>query len=631
LRYIKKPPPTDSPQPLMSDLQTRYDQLIDRIVERTLKGEIRAAVQVYEMLVEDLEPGTEAMFSEILTDRHTLTAAQAADANNPKQARATRTLRALNTIQTEWARYQTDNQGRSAIASAVYEITTAGADRLVAFLGAVDPNCETPLNTDQLRQLAAALQQSLSDAETKQELAQLAAGITSGVAAWEALREHLVGWMYERSSLGFGESAQGPSPWEFWSKLPIGLLPQSLFRALHLNQPVDEWAAQQRGISGPDWIALAIVLQRLQQGLVTWGENRIYDNKQGAKFSISVFLAFSTLWLVLAHGFGNATLLNSESRARYGDASLRGALQLLRTFAQRSYFPLYGNSFLIFGGQSFQAAMDYLNEPLKQVEGTTEKARILTLIASYLRVRGHLDDAAALHESAREIAQEVADRPCEIANLNHLSRISVAQKNFDQAINQSQRALILSRQSGDRPGEANALATLGTAEVFQAQALESPPESYELPIGYLEQSLALSENLGDQLSLGLCATSLGVAHTVLLEPDRAMPYIQMGLRSAEITGDLYIQAINLAQAAEVFYQRHDYEQALAPAFQAMYQLEQLEASEWQQPASLLTVLQRQLGEQFTALLAQLRPDLVRAIGVDGYDYLPTLLARYSPT
>jgi hypothetical protein len=63
----------------------------------------------------------------------------------------------------------------------------------------------------------------------------------------------------------------------------------------------------------------------------------------------------------------------------------------------------------------------------------------------------------------------------------------------------------------------------------------------------------------------------------------------------------------------------------------MYQLEQLEASEWQQAASLLTVLQRQLGEQFAALLAQLRPDLVRAIGVDGYDYLPTLLARYSPT
>jgi tetratricopeptide (TPR) repeat protein len=617
----------------MSDLQSRYAELIDRIVERTLKGEIRAAVQVYEMLVEDLEPGTEDLFTEILADRHTTTAAQAADADNPKQARATRTLRALNTIQTEWARYQADNQGRSAIAAAMYAITTAAPnERLVAFLGAVDPNGETPLNTDQLAQLATALRQSLSDPETKQTLAQLADGITSGVAAWEALREHLVGWMYERSSLGFGDSAQGPSPWEFWSKLPLGPLPQSLFRALHLNLPVDQWAAQQRGISGPDWIALAIVLQRLQQGLVTWGENRIYDNKQGAKFSISVFLAFSTLWLVLAHGFGNATLLNSESRARYGDASLRGALQLLRTFAQRPYFPLYGNSFLIFGGQSFQAAMDYLSEPLKQVAGTTEKARILTLMASYLRVRGHLGDAAALHESAREIAQEVADRPCEIANLNHLSRISVTEKSFDQAIALSQRALILSRQSGDRPGEANALATLGTAEVFQAQALESSPESYELPIGYLEQSLRLSESLGDQLSLGLCATSLGVAYTVLLEPDKAMPYVQLGIRSAEITGDLYILAINLAQAAEVCYQRHDYEQALAPALQAMYQLEQMGASEWRQSASLLKVLQRQLGAaRFETLLTEMRPDLVRAIGVDGYEYLPALLASYQPS
>ncbi|MER3590071.1 MAG: hypothetical protein C4322_21685, partial [Mastigocladus sp. ERB_26_1] len=58
---------------------------------------------------------------------------------------------------------------------------------------------------------------------------------------------------------------------------------------------------------------------------------------------------------------------------------------------------------------------------------------------------------------------------CEIANLNHKSHICVAQKDYSQAINYSQRALILARQTGDRTGEAHALATLGYSEVFAAQ------------------------------------------------------------------------------------------------------------------------------------------------------------------
>jgi len=67
----------------------------------------------------------------------------------------------------------------------------------------------------------------------------------------------------------------------------------------------------------------------------------------------------------------------------------------------------------------------------------------------------------------------------EIANLNHLSRACVAQKTMKQRL-VTVNALILARQSGDRLGEANALANLGYSEVFQAQQLEqTEPEVYE--------------------------------------------------------------------------------------------------------------------------------------------------------
>ena len=53
------------------------------------------------------------------------------------------------------------------------------------------------------------------------------------------------------------------------------------------------------------------------------------------------------------------------------------------------------------------------------------------------------------------------------------------------------------------------------------------------------------------------------------------------------------------------------------------------AKEWRQSASLATILQGQLGrEEFEKVLVQYRPNLLPAIGVDGYDYLPQLLTEY---
>ena len=47
------------------------------------------------------------------------------------------------------------------------------------------------------------------------------------------------------------------------------------------------------------------------------------------------------------------------------------------------------------------------------------------------------------------------------------------------------------------------------------------------------------------------------------------------------------------------------------------------------PICLAAVLRGQLGQaEFDQLLIKYRPNLLPAIGVDGYDYLPQLLAQY---
>jgi tetratricopeptide (TPR) repeat protein len=89
----------------------------------------------------------------------------------------------------------------------------------------------------------------------------------------------------------------------------------------------------------------------------------------------------------------------------------------------------------------FAGCAELLDEPLRQVEGTQEKARVLTLLGYSLRAQGLYDRATAFHQQALEIARGAGDQICEIANLNHLSRICVAQKNYAEAINYSSKSI----------------------------------------------------------------------------------------------------------------------------------------------------------------------------------------------
>ena len=613
-----------------SPLHDRYLELIDQIVQLTLKGNIRSKEQVYQMLLQEAEPGTGEDFEQCLRDRFATTQQQVDDPiNEAKQAKATRSLRALQTIRGEWDRWQTQNRSREAIVTALHQITQAdSAQRLLAFLKFTDPNHPQRLAPDQLKQLAAMLRQPISDPAIQEEMRQLAEGISCGLESWQHLQDHLVSWIYDPDRLGFGGSLGQNNPWATWAKQSIGAVPKSLFQALYEQQSGSDWAESQTEVTLASWVELAIVLQAIEHGLVNWAENLIYNSKTGAKLSIEIFLTFGVIWSQLANGFSRSTALNSLNRDRYTEAASRITLQGLRVFSQRDYFPLYGTVFASFTGGYFRDAMSYLSEPLKHAEGTQEKARILTLLASSQRARGPLNLAKEMHSTAREIANEAGDRPCEIANLNHLSRIGVIEKAYAEAISYSQRALILSRQSGDRMGEANALANLGYGEVFQAQQLESAPEVYETAIAYLEQGLELSERLGDGQSRALCYTSLGNAYVTLGEPQKALKFLESGIQASEFSGDLYIQAINLAHFAEAFYQLEDFSKAVLSASLAMYKLEQMGSNDWRQTAGLLTILQGRLGDSFQSVLEGQRSSILKAIGVDGYDYLPELLERY---
>ncbi|PMB29856.1 hypothetical protein CEN43_15665 [Fischerella thermalis BR2B] len=604
-------------------VRDRYLALVDEIIETTLKGKISSVEQVYQMLLNGVTAETGEIFELALSDRFNSIQQQVDNEKDElKKAKATRSLRSIKTIQSQWQRVQEQNKATEATATAVKEITTASSEeRLATFLRVTDPNSKYRLNLQQLQQLSKALQQF---AQADSDLQQISEGITRGIASWQRLQDHLVSWMYEqnREALGFGGIPKESGPWATWAKQVQSELPHALFRALAKEQSAIEFARQQRQVSLRDWVEITLILQYLQRGLVHWFDQQPYNVKAGSKLSISTYLTFAVIWSQLAIGF--------SQDITYSNAALQVMLQILRLFSKAQYFPLYGGIFASFSGSYLRDTLNYLDEPLQRVEGTQEKARILTILGYSQRALGQYDSSINFHQQALEIARHAGDRPCEIANLNHLSRTCVQEQKYAEAIDYSQRALIMSRQTGDRIGEAYALVNLGYSEVMQAQQQEQiEPETYEMPINYLQQGLKLSEQLGDVQSKALCLSSLGVAYLVIGDSQNAIKNLEEGFKTAQISGDLYLQGLNLANLGEANYNSANFARAIYTGCLGMYLLNQIASQEWRKVARLLTILQGQIGaEAFQNALEQNRPKIISVIGVDGYDYIPQLLEEY---
>jgi tetratricopeptide (TPR) repeat protein len=324
------------------------------------------------------------------------------------------------------------------------------------------------------------------------------------------------------------------------------------------------------------------------------------------------------------------SLATSLEREQLQTGYFQLTLQILRQFAQRDYFPLYGGIFASFAGTSLRDALNYLDAPLRPVERTQVKARILTLLGYSQFALGQYEQATDFYQTALEIAQEADDQMCEVANLNHLSRTCIALNQWAESTNYSQRALILARQLGDQLGEANALANWGYSEVCTAQALErSEPETYERAIEYLQQGLKRSEQLSDRQSQAFCSHSLGAAYIALEQYAEAIPYLAQGIEFAQRSGDFYLLGLNYYYLAEAYYGLKDLEQTVLAGSVSTVLLEQIGSSKWRQAAGLLAIVQGHVGvETFQTLLERCRPQILAIIGVDGYDHSLQLLAQY---
>ena len=524
--------------PNSQTLRERYLQTIAEIVTRILTGtQIISKEYIYQILVDSIELGTSEIFEGCLSETvQGIEREIASQGDEVKQSKLGHKLNALKWIQTALTSVQNERQAVAIVTATIDRIVTAApTERLNTLLQALDPNQQHKLDRAQIQLIIKSLPTvariSLQPADFEQ-LKQLAHGLDRGLQTLPALEPHLVSWIYENGQqIGFGGVTEN-GPWSLWARQVTKPLLQALFQTIGLQRSVSDLAAAQGTGDEGEWAELAIVLQSMQTALVTWFDAQMYDRAWGQRMAFSTLITFAAIWCELANGIGRATGINSSHREAIAKACFQVTLQILRTAAQRPNFPLYGGIFAAFSGETLRDTLSYFDLPLKQVAGNQEKGRLLTILGYSQQTLGQIDRAIALHQEALEIANQAADRPCEIANLNHLSRIAIGQKNYAQAVSYSQRALILARQTGDKLGEANALTNVGYSEVLTAHSNDLMDEEiYEQNISYLDQGLQLAETLADKQSLALGYHSLGLAYFTIQQPEKAIEYLQQGTKA----------------------------------------------------------------------------------------------------
>lgn len=271
-------------------LRDRYLALIDEIVNNTLKGKISSVDQIYQMLLNGISVGTGEVFELALSDRTRDIQLQVDnEKDETKKGKANRSLRAIKTVQSQWQRWEEQNQATEVITSAVREIISASPEEnLTEFLRYLDPNQKHALNLSQLQQIAKSLDQFST---VNRDIKEICEGIGRGISSWQRIQEKLLSWMYEQKNLlGFGGIPGESGPWASWAKLVKSEVPQSLFQTLAMEDSAIEFARKQQGMSLSDWVELAIILQFLQRGLVSWFDQQVYDIQAGPKLSIATFL-----------------------------------------------------------------------------------------------------------------------------------------------------------------------------------------------------------------------------------------------------------------------------------------------------------------------------------------------------
>ncbi|MBC8449371.1 MAG: tetratricopeptide repeat protein [Chloroflexi bacterium] len=179
----------------------------------------------------------------------------------------------------------------------------------------------------------------------------------------------------------------------------------------------------------------------------------------------------------------------------------------------------------------------------------------------YLRLWGHYARVVDLRE---KLLGRLTDRSLQTTNLGSLGFAYHYLGQIRQATEFYKRALIITREIGNRRNEGNLLGNLGIVYSDLGQV--------EQAIGYYQQALAISREVGDRRGEGNMLGIRGVAYRLLGQVERAIVHSQQALAISREIGDWNAEGVWLGNLGTAYRQLGQlgrsieyYQQALAIA------------------------------------------------------------------
>jgi len=170
-------------------------------------------------------------------------------------------------------------------------------------------------------------------------------------------------------------------------------------------------------------------------------------------------------------------------------------------------------------------------------------------------------EAIYCNEKGLEISREIGDRVGEANSLVNLGNAYSSLGDQQKAITFFQQSLEIYREIGNRYGEALSLMGLGNAY----KSLGQPHRA----ITFYQQSLEIYREIGDRQRQAASLMGLGNAHKLLKEYQKSLDFYQQALEIVREIGDLDVEGRTLSNLGVTCIQLKRYSQAIELFQQAL--------------------------------------------------------------
>jgi DNA-binding SARP family transcriptional activator/tetratricopeptide (TPR) repeat protein len=238
----------------------------------------------------------------------------------------------------------------------------------------------------------------------------------------------------------------------------------------------------------------------------------------------------------------------------------------------------------------------------------SQATQLAGILFRYLDYGSHYAEAAAIHDLICQAARRAGDPIAEAEALISLGVAEIRQGRHQQAAERHRRALALSRQAGYQAGIARALNNLGLACYRQGRYAEAAD--------LYQQALTACHQVGDQASAANVLGNLAAISQRQGHDEQATGHLEQALPLFRDTGNRDGEATVLGMLADIGQRQDDCEQAVDYLQQALKLFGQTgnrdgEASAWH---SLAEIDQRQHHYQQAVDHLQRALDLFRTTG-----------------